>query len=185
MRGVEEAVDLDARLGPIARGLLPAALPLLMAQPALAQSGAEAVRTGSSAARVKPKASGLKGPPCNSGCATSSRTALVARTYDEIADRFVEWQDGWEEDSRSWWREQLMSRLHDGARVLELGCGAAQWSIALARRGARPVGLDLSESAIRHGRAVAAAAGVASIFFIIGLSLAASAAIVQLDRKGP
>jgi MFS family permease len=32
---------------------------------------------------------------------------------------------------------------------------------------------------------VAAAAGVASIFFIIGLSLAASAAAVQLGRKGP
>ena len=32
---------------------------------------------------------------------------------------------------------------------------------------------------------VAAAAGVASIFFIIGLTLAASAATVQLGRKGP
>lgn len=27
---------------------------------------------------------------------------------------------------------------------MELGCGAARWSIALTRRGARPVGLDLS-----------------------------------------
>jgi SAM-dependent methyltransferase len=32
-----------------------------------------------------------------------------------------------------------------GRDVLELGCGSAQWSIALARAGARPVGLDLSE----------------------------------------
>ncbi|MGA8603835.1 MAG: hypothetical protein WB788_02040, partial [Thermoplasmata archaeon] len=30
-----------------------------------------------------------------------------------------------------------------GKAVLELGCGAARWSIALARRGARPTGLDL------------------------------------------
>src|SRR5690606_3639273 len=32
----------------------------------------------------------------------------------------------------------------DGLDVLELGCGAAQWSIGLARLGARAVGLDLS-----------------------------------------
>ena len=32
-----------------------------------------------------------------------------------------------------------------GRDILEFGCGAAQWSIALARLGARPVGLDLSE----------------------------------------
>jgi SAM-dependent methyltransferase len=37
--------------------------------------------------------------------------------------------------------------------VLELGCGAAQWSIALVREGARVVGLDLSEHQLRHARA--------------------------------
>ena len=31
-----------------------------------------------------------------------------------------------------------------GRRILELGCGAARWSIALRRRGARAIGLDLS-----------------------------------------
>jgi len=31
-----------------------------------------------------------------------------------------------------------------GQRVLELGCGAARWSIDLARQGARPIGFDLS-----------------------------------------
>ena len=31
----------------------------------------------------------------------------------------------------------------DGRDVLELGCGAAQWSVGLAHRGARAVGLDL------------------------------------------
>jgi SAM-dependent methyltransferase len=36
--------------------------------------------------------------------------------------------------------------------VLEFGCGAAQWSIALARRGARPVGLDQSRAQLRHAR---------------------------------
>nr|WP_237524874.1 class I SAM-dependent methyltransferase [Streptomyces sp. SID5643] len=33
-----------------------------------------------------------------------------------------------------------------GKRVLELGCGAGQWSRALASEGATVVGLDLSEA---------------------------------------
>src|SRR5919108_1706633 len=37
-----------------------------------------------------------------------------------------------------------------GKHVLELGCGGAQWSTALARRGARPVGLDISERQLGH-----------------------------------
>jgi SAM-dependent methyltransferase len=47
-----------------------------------------------------------------------------------------------------------------GRDVLELGCGSAQWSIALARAGARPVGLDLSERQLRHARRLVAEAGV-------------------------
>jgi ubiquinone/menaquinone biosynthesis C-methylase UbiE len=43
-----------------------------------------------------------------------------------------------------------------GKDVLELGCGAAQWSIALARRGARCTGLDLSEQQLAHARAAGA-----------------------------
>src|SRR5260370_27817321 len=35
--------------------------------------------------------------------------------------------------------------------ILELGCGAAQWSVALAQVGARPVGLDLSERQLDPG----------------------------------
>jgi SAM-dependent methyltransferase len=44
--------------------------------------------------------------------------------------------------------------------ILEFGCGAAQWSIALARLGARPVGLDLSERQLQHARRLMADAGV-------------------------
>jgi SAM-dependent methyltransferase len=36
--------------------------------------------------------------------------------------------------------------------VLELGCGAAHWSIFLAQQGARPVGLDNSERQLAHAR---------------------------------
>ena len=48
----------------------------------------------------------------------------------------------------------------DGKDVLELGCGAAQWSILLARRGARVVGLDNSGRQLEHARELMAAAGV-------------------------
>lgn len=47
-----------------------------------------------------------------------------------------------------------------GKDVLELGCGAAQWSILLARRGARMTALDNSERQLEHAREAMAAAGV-------------------------
>jgi ubiquinone/menaquinone biosynthesis C-methylase UbiE len=47
-----------------------------------------------------------------------------------------------------------------GKDVLELGCGAAQWSIALARRGARCTGLDISETQLAFAREKVREAGV-------------------------
>jgi SAM-dependent methyltransferase len=47
-----------------------------------------------------------------------------------------------------------------GKDVLELGCGAAQWSIALAKRGARVVGLDNSGRQLEHARRLMTEAGV-------------------------
>jgi SAM-dependent methyltransferase len=43
--------------------------------------------------------------------------------------------------------------------VLELGCGAAQWSIALHALGARVTGLDNSSIQLEHARALMAQAG--------------------------
>ena len=47
-----------------------------------------------------------------------------------------------------------------GKEILEFGCGAAQWSIALAKAGAHPVALDLSERQLEHARTLMAEAGV-------------------------
>jgi SAM-dependent methyltransferase len=47
-----------------------------------------------------------------------------------------------------------------GKDVLELGCGAAQWSVLLAKQGARVVGLDNSGRQLEHARALMAEAGV-------------------------
>jgi SAM-dependent methyltransferase len=54
------------------------------------------------------------------------------------------------------WRipEEELGVLGDlrGETVLELGCGAARWSIALAGLGANAIGLDLSERQLGHAR---------------------------------
>ena len=47
-----------------------------------------------------------------------------------------------------------------GKDILEFGCGAARWSIALAQAGARPVGLDLSPRQLQHARRLLQEAGV-------------------------
>jgi SAM-dependent methyltransferase len=49
------------------------------------------------------------------------------------------------------------SRLHalgnpQGRDILEIGCGGARWSIALASHGARAVGLDLSPAQLAHAK---------------------------------
>lgn len=47
-----------------------------------------------------------------------------------------------------------------GKDVLELGCGAAQWSIGLTKRGARCVGLDNSQRQLEHARENQRTAGI-------------------------
>jgi SAM-dependent methyltransferase len=47
-----------------------------------------------------------------------------------------------------------------GLTTVELGCGAAQWSIALAQAGANAIGVDLSEAQLRAAWAAANEAGV-------------------------
>jgi len=47
-----------------------------------------------------------------------------------------------------------------GKDILELGCGAARWSVELARRGARMVALDFSAARLEQARRLMVAAGV-------------------------
>jgi ubiquinone/menaquinone biosynthesis C-methylase UbiE len=79
-------------------------------------------------------------------------------------DRTAKWYEGRhrrsleQEGGKAWGTfripERRLNLLGDvrGKRVLELGCGAADWSIALAREGARVVGLDFSETRLRQAR---------------------------------
>jgi SAM-dependent methyltransferase len=64
----------------------------------------------------------------------------------------------WREDRPRWGIWQVPEdELHAlpavrGKRVLELGCGTAYWSAWLARRGAHPIGLDLTAAQLATAR---------------------------------
>lgn len=88
--------------------------------------------------------------------------------WDQDADHYQRQhaQDLAEDRAYAWgvWRtpEEEVGLLGDvsGKDVLELGCGAAQWSIALAKRGAKVTGLDNSPQQLRHARDGIEKAGV-------------------------
>jgi SAM-dependent methyltransferase len=81
------------------------------------------------------------------------------RSWDRMAAEYqAKHGERLAETARAWgvWRipETELGALGEvrGLAVLELGCGAAQWSIALAADGARAVGIDLSTKQLRHAR---------------------------------
>ncbi len=92
---------------------------------------------------------------------------LSSAEYDQKIGDFI--ADGW-----AWgvWAipEDALQVLGDvdGKDALELGCGAAEWSRALARRGGRPVGLDNSPVRLERATEENEAAGLD--FPLIGAS---------------
>ena len=74
------------------------------------------------------------------------------------SDYFESGRRNWAADEPSWgiWDVperglRVLDEVH-GKDVLELGCGTAYWSAWRARRGARVVGLDLSERQLENAR---------------------------------
>ena len=53
-----------------------------------------------------------------------------------------------------------------GKKILEIGCGGGQNSIVLAKWGAKPVGLDLSEVQIKHAQKLAKKEHVSVAFHV-------------------
>jgi cyclopropane fatty-acyl-phospholipid synthase-like methyltransferase len=84
---------------------------------------------------------------------SDARTRIVEEGYDRIADEFAEWQSRIAGDPRGWWIEQLTSRLADGARVLELGCGAGVPDTKRLAERFRVTGVDISQEQIERARA--------------------------------
>jgi SAM-dependent methyltransferase len=81
------------------------------------------------------------------------RTQIVAEGYDAMGDVFAEWRTRSAGDPRREWEDELVSRLEDGARVLELGCGSgAPETKRLAER-FRLTGVDISPRQVERARA--------------------------------
>jgi SAM-dependent methyltransferase len=68
-----------------------------------------------------------------------------------------------------------------GLDVLELGCGAAQWSTALAAQGARPVGLDASARQLAHARAAGVGADPQRVALVQATATAVPLASASFD----
>jgi SAM-dependent methyltransferase len=88
---------------------------------------------------------------------------LVRRTYEDprVVARYTE--------VGLWPAEELLVLEHvpDGARLLDLGCGAGRASVALAELGLEVVGVDLSEGMIETARDQAELAGVTVTFEVM------------------
>jgi SAM-dependent methyltransferase len=81
------------------------------------------------------------------------RTQLVADCYDEIGERFAVWREQILGDPRREWEDELSSRLEDGARVLELGCGPGTPETRRLASRFRLTGVDVSSGQIERARA--------------------------------
>jgi ubiquinone/menaquinone biosynthesis C-methylase UbiE len=98
----------------------------------------------------------------------STHAARSQQMWDSFSDEYQELHGGQlaKSGGNAWGTAQVPeSQLQilgevAGKDVLELGCGAAQWSISLALRGARMVGLDLSQRQLEHARRLMAEAEV-------------------------
>lgn len=78
-------------------------------------------------------------------------TAVVARGYDEIAERYRSWTVT-HDPTRAWFLGEVAGRVPEGAEVLELGCGSGvPVGAALATR-YRYLGVDVSSRQIELAR---------------------------------
>jgi ubiquinone/menaquinone biosynthesis C-methylase UbiE len=69
--------------------------------------------------------------------------------YEELWERLPADLDPPDFDRR---RSFLLSEARPGERVLDLGCGSGAFTAALADAGARPVGVEIAEAALRRAR---------------------------------
>jgi ubiquinone/menaquinone biosynthesis C-methylase UbiE len=97
----------------------------------------------------------------------SKDAAINRKFWDKFSDEYQnKHSDQLNRDEFVWgvWSipEAEIGALGDlrGKQVLELGCGAAQLSIAVAKLGGHPVGLDNSERQLEHAESLMAAANV-------------------------
>jgi SAM-dependent methyltransferase len=81
------------------------------------------------------------------------RTQLVADGYDRIGDVFAEWRTRIVDDPRREWENDLVARLPEGARILELGCGGGSPETKRLAGRFRLTGVDISPGQVERARA--------------------------------
>ena len=81
------------------------------------------------------------------------RTQIVADGYDVIGETFAAWREGFVGDTRREWEDDLTSRLEDGARVLELGCGGGAPETRRFVQRFAVTGVDISPRQVERARA--------------------------------
>lgn len=80
------------------------------------------------------------------------RTQIVGSGYDAMADTWESWKAQITDDPRAEWCDELVSRLPEGARIVELGCGGGAPETALLAERFRLTGVDLSQEQLRRAR---------------------------------
>ena len=94
--------------------------------------------------------------------------------YDALAtdyDRFVNWEGRLAHELP--FLDQLLDQ-HEVHHVLDAACGTGHHAIALAQRGYKVLGADLSAAMVRRARENAAVAGTDAVFVVAGLGELAS-----------
>jgi SAM-dependent methyltransferase len=83
---------------------------------------------------------------------TADPSTIVEAGYDAVADRYLAWAARVDGDPRLDLLADLMGRLPDGVRVLELGCGAGEPCTRLLAERFAVTGVDLSAEQLRRAR---------------------------------
>jgi SAM-dependent methyltransferase len=83
---------------------------------------------------------------------TDPRTRLVGAGYDAMTDTWESWKARITDDPRAEWCDELVHRLPESARVVELGCGGGTAETARLSERFRVTGVDLSEEQLRRAR---------------------------------
>ena len=80
------------------------------------------------------------------------RTQIVADGYDAMGETFAAWRKEIVGDPRDEWEKEFTSRLADGARVLELGCGSGTVETRRLAERFAVKGVDISPKQVGRAR---------------------------------
>jgi SAM-dependent methyltransferase len=81
------------------------------------------------------------------------RTQIVADGYDAMGETFAAWREEIVGDPRREWEDELVRRLDDGARLLELGCGGGTPETRRLAQRFAVTGVDISPRQVERARA--------------------------------